>query len=73
MGRNERLKLGSVPKLFDVVELLSDRADAGLDAGSVGTIVEELNTGAYLVEFTGDDGRAIAVEALKSTDFAVRP
>lgn len=73
MGRNERLKLRSVPKLFDVVELLADRSAAGLGVGAVGTIVDELESGAYLVEFTDDEGRTLAIEALEPADFAIRP
>ncbi len=46
------------PKLFDVVALLNDRE--GLARGQVGTIVEFLDSGIALVEFSDDDGRAFA-------------
>lgn len=71
MGISERISAQSAPRLFDVVELLVDRPAAGLTAGALGTIVEELRQDVYLVEFSDESGRAIALEALKPRDFGV--
>ncbi len=46
------------PRLFDVVALLNDRD--GLARGQVGTIVDVLDGGTPLVEFSDDEGRAFA-------------
>jgi hypothetical protein len=72
MGRNERIKIHSAPKLFDVVELLSSRPGASPTAGALGTIVEELPGDSYLVEFCDDEGRTISIETLTAADVAVR-
>jgi hypothetical protein len=69
MGRNERIQIESVPKLFDVVELLSDRA--GLAAGARGTVVEELPGDSYLVEFSNEDGKSLSVETLSAAEIAL--
>ncbi|MEI9989255.1 MAG: DUF4926 domain-containing protein [Rhizomicrobium sp.] len=45
-------------KLLDVVALLNDRE--GLARGQVGTIVELLDGGTALVEFSDGEGRAFA-------------
>ena len=47
-------------KPFDVVALLSDNAAHGLARGQVGTIVEELGSGIYDVEFSDNEGRTYA-------------
>jgi len=49
------------PSLLDVVALLKDRPADKLARGQVGTIVEVLDGGAALVEFSDDQGRAYAV------------
>lgn len=49
-------------ELLDVVALLDDLPAAGLKAGQVGTIVELLDEAHALVEFSGDDGVAFAIE-----------
>jgi hypothetical protein len=72
MGRNERIRVKSTPKLFDVVELLSDRPGAGPVAGSLGTVVEELPGKFYLVEFCDDNGKTLSVETLAAEDVTVR-
>lgn len=70
MGRNERISIDPVPRLFDVVELTAART--GLDTGAIGTIVEELPKRSYVVEFVDADGHTLAVETLAAGDFAVR-
>jgi hypothetical protein len=51
-------------KLYDVVELAVDLPDDGLRAGAIGTIVDEYPE-SYEVEFADDDGRTIALTALR--------
>ncbi len=46
-----------LPKLLDVVALLEDVPDHGLQRGQVGTVVEELAPGVFEVEFADDAGR----------------
>ena len=57
--------------VLDVVALLADRPAAGLARGQVGTIVELLDPSAALVEFSGDDGRAFAIESIPRADLLV--
>lgn len=54
------------PQLLSVVALLQDMAEKGLRRGQVGTIVEVLEQGAFLVEFSDDQGRCYALEAIPS-------
>jgi hypothetical protein len=49
------------PSVLDVVALLTDRPVQRLARGQVGTIVEQLDDNALLVEFSDDEGRAYAV------------
>jgi Domain of unknown function (DUF4926) len=49
------------PALFDVVALLSDIPEQRLSRGQVGTVVELLDGGTSLVEFSDEQGRAYAV------------
>ena len=49
------------PALFDVVALLSDIPEQRLSRGQVGTVVEPLDGGTSLVEFSDEQGRAYAV------------
>lgn len=71
MRQNERIKVTSAPKLFDVVELLSDRKVSGVAAGAIGTIVEELPGHFYIVEFSDAEGKALAVATLPASDLAI--
>jgi Domain of unknown function (DUF4926) len=48
------------PSLFDVVALLADIPARQLVRGQVGTIVEQLDSGTSLVEFSDEQGRAYA-------------
>ncbi|MGO9741797.1 MAG: DUF4926 domain-containing protein [Roseiarcus sp.] len=49
--------------MLATVALLSDLPDKGLARGQVGTIVEMLDEGMALVEFSDDEGRAYALAA----------
>jgi membrane protein implicated in regulation of membrane protease activity len=53
-------------EMHAVVALLEDLPDAGLVRGQVGTVVETWAPGVYEVEFSGDDGRAYAMVALRA-------
>ena len=60
------------PELFDVIELVVDLPDQGLYAGMQGTIVHVHAEGvAYEVEFTDDQGAALALVALSPEQFVV--
>jgi hypothetical protein len=50
--------------VLDVVAVLVDLPEHGLVRGQVGTVVEQLDGGAFEVEFSDDDGRAYAELAL---------
>lgn len=53
-------------KLFDVVTLTEDLPAEGLRSGMTGTIVyEHHDPPAYEVEFTDEDGKTIAMLALR--------
>ena len=69
MVGNRRISLHSAPQLLDVVELAAGRPDAGLAAGSLGTIGEILDARSYLVEFCDASGRTLAIETLSESDF----
>jgi hypothetical protein len=47
-------------RLLDVVALTEDLPERGLVRGQVGTVVEELASDAYEVEFCDDEGRTYA-------------
>jgi len=47
-------------KLLDVVALTEDLPQHGLIQGQVGTIVEELSSGAYEIDFSDDHGPTYA-------------
>jgi hypothetical protein len=51
-------------RLLDIVALLEDHPEAGLVAGQVGTIVEQLAGAVYEVEFSDEEGRTYAEIAL---------
>jgi hypothetical protein len=59
------------PKLLDVVALLEDLPSRDLVRGQVGTIVEDLASGVFEVEFSDDSGRAYASLALRSDQLLV--
>ncbi len=57
--------------MLDVVALLSDLSAEGLVCGQVGTVVEELGSEIYEVEFSNDEGRTYAQIALRSDQLMV--
>jgi Domain of unknown function (DUF4926) len=59
------------PSLLDVVALLSDVPGKGLARGQVGTVVEQLDDKALLVEFSDDQGRAYAVAPCPRSELLV--
>lgn len=56
------------PKLLDTVALLRDLPEHGLARGQVGTIVDETDGKAVLVEFADGDGRTIALPSVARSD-----
>lgn len=56
--------MNSPLQLLDVVALLEDRPEAGLVAGHVGAIVEQLADAVFEVEFSDEEGRTYAEIAL---------
>lgn len=60
-------------KLHDVVELAVDLPDEGLRAGAIGAIVDEYaDSASFEVEFTDDDGRTVALTALRADQLRPR-
>ena len=58
-------------QLPEVVALTEDLPAHGLRRGQVGTVVENLEPGVYEVEFSGHDGRAYAMAALRADQLMV--
>ena len=58
-------------KLLDVVSLIQNCPELGLYCGNVGTIVEEYEPGIFEVEFSDTNGKAYAIETLKSSQLMV--
>jgi Domain of unknown function (DUF4926) len=58
-------------KLLDVVALLEDLPELSLVRGQVGTIVEEYEPDVFEVEFSDTNGRAYAIETLRSAQLLV--
>lgn len=52
------------PILHDVIAVIEDIPDQGVKAGWVGTIVEELDEGVFLVEFADAQGRTLLLPTL---------
>lgn len=61
----------NAPSMLDAVALLADLPLQGLARGQVGTVVEQLGGGAYLVEFGDDQGRAYAIVPCQGTDLLI--
>lgn len=59
------------PALLDAVALLADIPAHRLARGQVGTVVELLDRGTMLVEFSDDEGRAYAVAPCPRSDLLV--
>ena len=58
-------------KLLDIVALIEDLKERGLQRGQVGTIVELLDDAVFEVEFTDNEGRTYATLALKAKQLMV--
>ncbi|MDF0554258.1 DUF4926 domain-containing protein [Kamptonema sp. UHCC 0994] len=58
-------------KLLDVVALTEDLPDKKVYRGQVGTIVELLAEGVFLVEFSDNQGHTYAMLSLKSEQLMV--
>ena len=52
------------PKLYDVVAVRRDIEEQKVRAGYVGTVVEVLEEGVYLVEFSDKQGRTLLLPTL---------
>jgi membrane protein implicated in regulation of membrane protease activity len=57
--------------LLDVVALTENLPEHGLQTGQVGTVVEELDSGVFEVEFSDDTGRAYALLPLREDQILV--
>lgn len=62
---------GGAPSILDAVALFTDLPAHDLARGQVGTVVEQLSDGAYLLEFSGDQGRAYAIVPCQGTDLLI--
>lgn len=58
-------------QLLDVVALTEDLRGGELRRGQVGTVVEVLASGVFEVEFSDNDGRTYAMEALPAAKLLV--
>jgi hypothetical protein len=63
--------MSETPSVLDVVALLTDLPAERLGRGQVGTVVEQLDDTAFLVEFSDDQGRAYAVAPCPRADLLV--
>ena len=57
--------------ILDVVALTEDLPEESLRKGQVGTVVELLAPGVFEVEFSDDDGRTYAMQALRADQLMV--
>lgn len=55
-------------RLLDVVALVQDMPQKSLVRGQVGTVVEELASGVFEVEFSDDKGRTYATAAVSGSE-----
>jgi hypothetical protein len=58
-------------QLLDVVALTVDLPEHGLARGQVGTVVEQLASDAYEIEFSDDQGRTYAMVAIRADKLMV--
>ena len=63
--------MSSKIELLDVVALLVDLPEAGLERGEVGTVVEIFHNDHYEVEFCNNKGQAYAMLAIAGKDLLV--
>ena len=59
------------PKLLDIVAVLNAPADAEVEVGDVGTVVELLPPDGFEIEFLNRDGRTRCVATLTTDDVLV--
>lgn len=59
--------MAEIPTLTTIA-LLQDRPEAGLLRGQVGTVVEQLGSDVYEVEFCDELGRTIAIVPLRADE-----
>lgn len=59
------------PAFPDVVALLNARPADGLARGQVGTVVQSLDSATVLVEFSDDQGRALAITPCDRSELLV--
>jgi Domain of unknown function (DUF4926) len=52
----------------DLVALLRDKPDLGIERGWVGTLLLELKPGVWEVEFSDRNGQTLTTAALEATD-----
>lgn len=55
-------------ELLSIVALLRELPDHALVRGQVGTVVEDLGAGMYLVEFSDGEGRTYALAPVRTGD-----
>lgn len=58
-------------RVLDVVALIEDIPDRGLQRGQVGTVVESLRPGVFEVEFVDNEGRTYTMLSLKASQLLV--
>ena len=57
--------------ILDVVAVLKECPEEGVEKGSIGTVVEAYTSGFYEVEFSDDNGNALSFITLANEDFIV--
>ncbi|MCA1458942.1 DUF4926 domain-containing protein [Bradyrhizobium sp. BRP22] len=65
------IKKDKQPSVLDVVALLTDLPAQHLARGQVGTVIEQLDSGTSLVEFSDDQGRAYAIVPCRRDELLV--
>lgn len=60
-------------RVLDVVALIEDIPDRGLQRGQVGTVVESLRPGVFEVEFVDNEGRTYTMLSLKASQLLGLP
>jgi len=55
-------------KILDVVAILIDIPEKRIVKGQVGTVVEDLDDNNFEIEFSDDEGKAIAMASVETKD-----
>ncbi len=71
MDANKSLSCGRLPKLLDLVVVLSPPSAFAVEVGDVGTVVEVLPPDGVEVEFLDHGGRTRCVATLPNSDVLV--